>query len=132
MPPGEHMAEQWRLKHLYHTIINAKNVGETVTFYEMLDFIEWLEPRAAFPTPSPTTIPRVIAFRTENVRQAHKDLKAKGVRFTTEEPTSIPDAGITGCIVAYDPNGTLIEMIELEPGLRHSKIKEVFTPGVKC
>src|SRR5690242_18310044 len=106
MPPGEHMAEKWRLKHLYHTIINAKNVGETVMFYEMLgftivsdrrdavwpdgsgasfalvpnpkgrgvlmilpsdpdgpmlDIIEWLEPRAAFPTPSPTTIPRVIA-----------------------------------------------------------------------
>ena len=168
------MAEQWRLKHFYHTIINAKNVDETVSFYEtlgfaivsdrrdavwpdgsgasfalipnpkgrgvlmilpsdpegpMLDIIEWLEPKATFPAPSPTTVPRVLAFRTENVRQAHKDLKAKGVKFTTEEPTSIPQAGITGCIVAYDPNGTLIEMIELEPGLRHSKIKEVFTPG---
>ena len=80
------------------------------------------------PTLAPTKIPRVLAFRTENVREAHRDLKAKGLRFTTEEPTSIPAAGITGCIVAYDPNGNLIEMIELEPGLRHSKIKEVFTP----
>jgi catechol 2,3-dioxygenase-like lactoylglutathione lyase family enzyme len=164
----------WRLKHFYHTIINAKDVGETVKFYEllgfrilsdrrdavwpdgsgasfalipnpkgrgvlmnlpddpegpMLDIIEWLTPKADFPENAPTRIPRVLAFRTENVRQAHKELKAKGVRFTTEEPTSIPAAGITGCIVAYDPNGTLIEMIELEPGLRHSRIKEVFTPG---
>jgi hypothetical protein len=84
-----------------------------------------------FPAPSPTTVPRVLAFRTENVRQAHKELKAKGVMFTTKEPTSIPATGITGCIVAYDPNGTLIEMIELEPGLRHSRIKEVFTPDAK-
>jgi catechol 2,3-dioxygenase-like lactoylglutathione lyase family enzyme len=166
----------WRLKHFYHTIINARDVDETVKFYEllgfrilsdrrdavwpdgsgasfalipnpkgrgvlmnlpddpdgpMLDIIQWLEPKADFPETGPTRIPRVLAFRTENVRQAHAELKAKGVRFTTEEPTSIPAAGITGCIVAYDPNGTLIEMIELEPGLRHSRIAEVFTPDEK-
>src|SRR4029077_18016078 len=135
------MVENWRLKHFYHTIINAKNVDETVRFYEllgfeivsdrrdavwpdgsgasfalianpkgrgvlmilpsdpqgpMLDIIEWLEPKATVPTPPPTNIHRVIAFRTENVHLAHRDLKAKGVRFTTDEPTSIPEAGITG------------------------------------
>lgn len=163
----------WRLKHFYHTIINARDIDESVRFYEtlgfqivsdrrdavwpdgggvsfglipntkgrgvlmilpsdpdgpMLDLIEWLEPKADFPTLAPTRIPRVLAFRTENVREAHRDLLAKGVRFTTEQPTSIPAAGITGCVVAYDPNGNLIELIELEPGLRHSRIKEVFTP----
>lgn len=163
----------WRLKHFYHTIINARDIDESVRFYEtlgfqivsdrrdavwpdgggvsfglipntkgrgvlmilpsdpdgpMLDLIEWLEPKADFPTLAPTKIPRVLAFRTQNVREAHRDLLAKGVRFTTEQPTSIPAAGITGCIVAYDPNGNLIELIELEPGLRHSRIKEVFTP----
>lgn len=167
------MADGWKLRHLYHTIVNAKDVDETVRFYEMLgfkivsdrrdavwpdgsgasfalipnpkgkgvlmilpddpdgpmlDIIQWLEPKAAFVPNSPTTIPRVIAFRTDNVRTAHKALKAKGVRFTTDEPTSIPAAGILACAVAYDPNGNLIELIELEPGLRHSKIKEVFTP----
>jgi catechol 2,3-dioxygenase-like lactoylglutathione lyase family enzyme len=167
------MTSPWRLKHFYHTIINAKEIAQSVAFYEMLgfkivsdrrdavwpdgsgasfalvpnpkgrgvlmvlpddpdgpmlDLIEWQVPKADFPAPSPHTVPRVLAFRTENVRAAHQALKAKGVRFTTEEPTSIPEAGITGCIVAYDPNGTLIEMIELAPGLRHSKIAEVFTP----
>jgi catechol 2,3-dioxygenase-like lactoylglutathione lyase family enzyme len=162
---------QWRLKHFYHTIVNAKNVDETVAFYEMLgfqiisdrrdavwpkgsgksfalipdtagkgvlmvlpsdpdgpmmDIIEWIEPKAHFPQPSPTTIPRVIAFRTENVREAHRQLKAKGVKFTTDEPTSIPEAGIMACAVAYDPNGHMIEMIELAPGLRHSRIAEAF------
>ncbi|HEY1837498.1 MAG TPA: VOC family protein [Rhizomicrobium sp.] len=166
------MSSQWRLKHLYHTIVNAKDIDESVAFYEMLgfeiisdrrdadwpkgggvsfglvpdtkgrgvlmvlpgdpggpmmDIIEWIEPKAAFAEPSPRTIPRVIAFRTENVRQAHKELKAKGVTFTTEEPTSIPQAGIVACAVARDPNGNLIEMIELEPGLRHSRIGEVFS-----
>ncbi|HEY1710333.1 MAG TPA: VOC family protein [Rhizomicrobium sp.] len=166
----------WRLKHFYHTIINARDIDESVRFYEMLgfqivsdrrdavwpdggglsfglipntkgrgvlmilpsdpdgpmlDLIEWQIPKADFPVLSENRIPRVLAFRTENVREAHRALKAKGVTFTTEEPTSIPAAGITGCIVAHDPNGNLIEMIELEPGLRHSKIKEVFTPEEK-
>ena len=170
------MTGAWRLKHFYHTIINCREIGESVRFYEMLgfkivsdrrdavwpdgsgasfalvpnpkgrgvlmilpddpdgpmlDLIEWQEPRAEFPPNAPTRIPRVLAFRTENVRAAHAALKAMGVRFTTEEPTSIPAAGITGCIVAYDPNGALIEMIELEPGLRHSKIAEVFTPETR-
>src|SRR5437899_2049332 len=167
------MAGAWRLKHLYHTIINARDVDETVAFYQMLgfvivsdrrhavwpdgggvsfglipnakgrgvlmilpddpdgpmlDIIQWLDPKATFPEPSQTTVPRVLAFRTENVRAAHAELKAKGVRFTTDEPTSIPAAGITACAVACDPNGALVEMIELEPGLRHSRIGEVFTP----
>ncbi len=166
----------WRLKHFYHTIINARDIDESVRFYEMLgfeivsdrrnavwpdgggasfglipntkgrgvlmilpddpdgpmlDLIEWLEPKADFPTLAPTRIPRVLAFRTENVRDAHHELLAKGVAFTTEQPTSIPAAGITGCIVALDPNGNLIELIELEPGLRHSRIKEVFTPEAR-
>lgn len=167
------MSDRWKLSKFYHTIINARNVEETVAFYEMLgfrilddrrnavwpdgsgasfalipnpkgrgvlmvlpsdpdgpmlDIIEWLQPKAEFPPPEPTRIPRVLAFRTENVRQAHAELKARGVKFTTEEPTSIPQAGIVACIVAYDPNGALIEMIELEKGLRHSRIGEVFTP----
>lgn len=167
------MPENWKLSKFYHTIINARNVDETVAFYEMLgfrilndrrnavwpdgsgasfalvpnpkgrgvlmvlpsdpegpmlDIIEWLTPKADFPPLEPTRIPRVLAFRAENVRAAHAELKARGVKFTTEEPTAIPQAGITACIVARDPNGVLIEMIELEKGLRHSRIGEVFTP----
>jgi catechol 2,3-dioxygenase-like lactoylglutathione lyase family enzyme len=165
------MSADWRLKHFYHTIINAREIDETVAFYEMLgfsivsdrrnadwpdgggvsfglipntkgrgvlmilpddpdgpmlDIIEWLEPRATFVEPSATSIPRVLAFRTDNVQAAHDQLKARGVRFTTPAPTSIPAAGIVACAVAYDPNGHLVELIELEPGLRHSRIGEVF------
>lgn len=166
------MSEDWRLQHLYHTIINCKDIEGSVRFYErlgftvisdrrdavwprgsgvsfglgdtagrgvlmvlpndpsgpMIDLIEWLEPKADFVDPSPARVPRVIAFRTRNVRAAHAALAAAGVKFTTPEPTSIPSAGILACACCYDPNGNIIELIELEPGLRHSRIKEVFTP----
>ena len=166
------MSAEWGLQHLYHTIIDCKNIEESVQFYRrlgfvilsdrrdavwpkgsgvsfglgdtrgrgvlmtlpsdpngpMLDLIEWLEPRADFSVPSPNRVPRVIAFRTRNVPAAHAALAAHGVKFTTREPTSIPNAGILACACCYDPNGNIIELIELEPGLRHSRIKEVFTP----
>lgn len=170
------MASQWRLTNFYHTIINARDLEETVSFYEllgfrilsdrrnavwpdgsgasfglignpkgrgvlmvlpsdpggpMLDIIQWLEPHAEFSPLSPTRIPRVLAFRTEDVWAAFGELRAHGVMFTTAEPTSIPEAGIDACIVACDPNGVLIEMIQLAPGLRHSKIAEVFSPKVR-
>ena len=170
------MASDWALQHLYHTIVNVKDINDSIAFYEMMgfkvisdrrdavwpkgsaisfgiddpargraalmvlkddpdgpmmDLIEWVEPKADFPEPGPRRVPRVIAFRTRNVRQMHKELKAKGVKFTTEEPTSIPQAGIVACACAYDPNGHILEMIELEPGLRHSRIRETFTPSDK-
>ncbi len=170
------MSSDWGLQHFYHTIVNCREIAESVQFYErlgfavisdrrdaiwprgsgvsfglgdtrgrgvlmilpsdpngpMLDLIEWQEPRADFPEISPARIPRVIAFRTRNVRAAHTALKAEGVKFTTEEPTSIPSAGIIACACCYDPNGNILELIELEPGLRHSRIKEVFTPGERA
>jgi hypothetical protein len=32
--------------------------------------------------------------------------------------------GIVGTACCYDPNGNIIEMIELEPGVRHSRANE--------
>jgi catechol 2,3-dioxygenase-like lactoylglutathione lyase family enzyme len=167
------LSGDWALQHLYHTIINCRDIEESVQFYRrlgfsvisdrrdavwpkgsgvsfglgdtrgrgvlmilpsdpsgpMIDLIEWLEPRADFPEPSPQRVPRVIAFRTRNVPAAQRALAAQGVQFTTPEPTSIPAAGIVACACCYEPNGNVIELIELEPGLRHSRIKEVFTPA---
>lgn len=169
------MTTDWSLRHLYHTIINCKDIDESVRFYEllgfeilsdrrdavwpkgsavsfglgdaqgrgvlmilpsdpngpMIDLIEWQEPKAEFPEPSPARVPRVIAFRTQNVSAAHRALAARGVRFTTPEPTSIPSSGIVACACCYDPNGNVIELIELEPGLRHSRLKEVFAPRAR-
>ena len=167
------MSQDWGLQHLYHTIVNCRDIEESVQFYRrlgfevisdrrnavwpkgsgvsfglgdtqgrgvlmilpsdpsgpMIDLIEWLEPKADFPMPAPTRVPRVIAFRTRNVPAAQRALAAQGVVFTTPGPTSIPAAGIIACACCYDPNGNIIELIELEPGLRHSRIAEAFTPA---
>ncbi|HWD26982.1 MAG TPA: VOC family protein [Rhizomicrobium sp.] len=91
----------------------------------MIDIIEWKEPRAKFAAVpvSDGEVPRIIAFRVKNVRQAYDDLAAKGVRFTRDLFTH-EELGIIGSCCCYDPNGNLIELIELPAGQRHSKANE--------
>jgi catechol 2,3-dioxygenase-like lactoylglutathione lyase family enzyme len=159
------MASDWILEHLYHTVINVKDLDESVAFYKllgfevlndrrhvdwpdfvasifgmrrakgrgvlmvlpndprgpMLDLIQWLEPPAKFPPVSDGDVPRIIAFRTKGVHAAYKALKEKGVRFTWEIFGPDPALGIVGSCCCRDPNGNLIELIELNPGQRHSK-----------
>ena len=69
-------------------------------------------------------MPRIIAFRTRNVHQAHRELSAKGVRFTRSVYEPEPGLGLVGSCCCYDPNGNLIELIELQPGVRHSRANE--------
>jgi catechol 2,3-dioxygenase-like lactoylglutathione lyase family enzyme len=164
------MADDWALTRLYHTVVNCKDLDESVAFYRrlgfevlndrrhivwpdfvggifglsrgqgrgvlmvlpsdpdgpMIDLIEWLEPKATFPDPAKVreTVPRIIAFRTRNVRQAYEDLSAQGVRFTQAPHTPTEALGIVGTACCYDPNGNIIELIELEPGVRHSRATE--------
>ena len=92
----------------------------------MLDIIEWQVPRVDFPARSPEVVPRVLAFRVENVKAAFQELRALGVTFTKPQPNEMPEVGIVASAACEDPNGNLIEIIELEPGLRHSKIGTVY------
>ena len=162
---------RWRFQSFYHTIINARDVDETIAFYQllgfeilddrrdtvwpddqgaffgllpdikgraalmrlpadpdgpMLDIIEWQVPRVEFPDPSPEVVPRVLAFRVENVKEAFRELQALGVSFTKPQPNEMPEVGIVASAACRDPNGNLVEIIELEPGLRHSKIGSVY------
>jgi hypothetical protein len=91
----------------------------------MLDLIQWVEPKARF-DPAPIGdggVPRIIAFRMHNVHAAYDALKAKGIRFTRELFTN--DAlGVVGSCCCFDPNGNLIELIELKSGQRHSNANE--------
>lgn len=91
----------------------------------MLDILEWVEPKAA-PIPADgLTVPRIIAFRVKNVAEAYKDLKAKGVQLTGELVEPQPrDLGVVGVFCARDPDGTVIELIELQAGIRHSRANE--------
>lgn len=165
------MAESgWALTNLYHTVINCRDLDESIAFYRrlgfdvlddrrnvewpafvatlfgldraqgrgvlmvlpqdpdgpMLDLIEWVRPRAAFPDPatSGATVPRIIAFRTRNLPQAISDLTAAGVPFVSAMHEPGKALGVLGSVCCRDPNGNLIELIELAPGVRHSKANQ--------
>lgn len=163
------MADAWKLQELYHTVVNVRDLDESVAFYKtlgfivlddrrhvewpdfvstifgmkrakgrgvlmalandpegpMIDLIHWVEPTAKIASVpvADGEVPRIIAFRTQNVRAAYNALKEKGVRFTRELFTH-EELGIIGSCCCYDPNGNLIELIELKPGQRHSKANE--------
>ncbi len=167
------MDDTWRLEQFYHTVINARDIDESVTFYQalgfeiirdrrsmiwppgggvvfglipdvkgrggtlmalpndpppqgpMLDIIQWLEPPATFNDISPTIVPRITAFRTRNVAAALKAMQAMGYRTTTQDAyTANAAAGILAVGGVYDPNGNVIELIELAPGLTTSRLQE--------
>lgn len=89
----------------------------------MLDLLEWIRPQLP-PPPKVEVPPRVIAFRVRNVHACADDLKRRGIpTFALIEPQP-KSLGVVGCICARDPDGTLIELIELLPGLRHSQANE--------
>ncbi|MEO8811745.1 MAG: VOC family protein [Caulobacteraceae bacterium] len=168
------MDDDWVLERFYHTIVNARDIDETVRFYldlgfeivrdrrnmrwppgggvvfgmipdvrgrggtlmalpadpppdgPMLDIIQWIEPTANFNEISPTTVPRVTAFRTRNVQAALTAMRAKGHRTTTlNASTANAAAGILAVGGVYDPNGNVIELIELAPGLVTSRLQQV-------
>lgn len=160
----------WALENLYHTVVNCRDLDESIAFWKllgfevlndrrhivwpdfvggifglaraqgggvlmvlpadpdgpMIDLIQWAEPKADFPDPGKvaTTVPRIIAFRTRNVQQAYRDLSSKGVRFTQAPHVPTEALGIVGTACCYDPNGNIVELIELEPGVRHSRATE--------
>jgi catechol 2,3-dioxygenase-like lactoylglutathione lyase family enzyme len=93
-------------------------------FPTMLDFIQWRIPQADFPEPSKveTTVPRVFAYKVDSIQKAHDELKAKGIKFT---PAGLfrPETpmALVGSLFFYDPDGVLIELIELQKGARHTQ-----------
>ena len=167
------MTGDWIVEKLYHTVVNVRDLDESIAFYKligfevlnvrrdvdwpdavatifgmkrakgrgvllalandregpMIDLIQWLEPAARFADVpiADGEVPRIIAFRVKNVRAAYDALTKKGVRFTRSLFTD-DDLGIIGSCCCYDPNGNLIELIELKPGQRHSRANEALLP----
>ena len=164
----------WELTRFYHTVVNCRDLDESVAFYRqlgfeilndrrhvewpdfvagifglaraqgrgvlmvlpqdpdgpMLDLIQWLEPEASFPDPGERAqaVPRIIAFRTRNVHEVYRALSRAGVTFTQPPYTPTEPLGLIGTACCYDPNGNIIELIELEAGVRHSRATEALRP----
>jgi catechol 2,3-dioxygenase-like lactoylglutathione lyase family enzyme len=89
-----------------------------------LDLIQWLEPLATFPDPArlATTVPRIIAIRTQNVRAAYEDLRRRGIPFVTAPRPPDEATGIETVVCCRDPDDTLVELIEYMPGVLGSRI----------
>jgi catechol 2,3-dioxygenase-like lactoylglutathione lyase family enzyme len=81
-----------------------------------LDLIEWENPQTegrAYPTPWHAGICR-IALRTRTLQKDYEDLKAKGVEFWTEpKMVEVRDGRQEGFVCCSDPDGTLIELIQV-------------------
>ena len=56
---------------------------------------------------------RWLTFFVEDVRKTFEQLKANGVKFLTD-PIAAPDAA--GVVCAVDPDGILIELVQLKGG----------------
>lgn len=93
----------------------------------MLDLIRWLEPRADAWDPAVAEdmrVPRILAFRATGVRALYDELVAEGLPFTNDFTGPFPDLGIIGVCCVKDPDGTIVEFMELEPGVRHSQARK--------
>jgi catechol 2,3-dioxygenase-like lactoylglutathione lyase family enzyme len=94
----------------------------------MLDLIRWLEPDPAAQVPAlphDLRIPRILAFRATNVRTLYDELEAEGFPVTNKFTGPFPDLGIVGVCCVKDPDGTIVEFMELEPGMRHSQARRL-------
>jgi catechol 2,3-dioxygenase-like lactoylglutathione lyase family enzyme len=83
-----------------------------------LELIEYREPRGTV-RPLETKDPGNghICLFVEDLRKTFADLKAKGVRFRSEEPVEITEGVNKGSLAAYlnDPDGIAMELIQPAP-----------------
>ncbi|MCO4748337.1 MAG: VOC family protein [Proteobacteria bacterium] len=83
----------------------------------VIDLLEWQDPHD--PSPPYAQLNHVglarIAFATSDIEADIARLKADGVTFLSEEPAEVPDplGGTTRFICFTDPDGTVLELIEM-------------------
>jgi glyoxylase I family protein len=88
-----------------------------------VDLIEWLSPRTegrAYPRLNHAGITR-IALHTSNLQKTYEDLNAKGIEFYSEPQVLQSPGG--NCLFACfeDPDGTVLELIQLPPDTAERK-----------
>jgi catechol 2,3-dioxygenase-like lactoylglutathione lyase family enzyme len=84
-----------------------------------LDLLEWknpISPERPRPEANDRGAPR-IALRVHNVEAAYRDLSSDGVEFVTAPAGAAPELGIANVVCCRDPDGFLVEFVELaRPG----------------
>ena len=102
-------------------LLTVPGDGPTPT---MRDIIQWKVPQADFPDPAKveTTVPRILALKVTDAKAAYEELSAKGYKFS---PGGLYAPGGESMFVhtahMYDPDGNMVELIQLKPGARHSQ-----------
>lgn len=78
-----------------------------------IDLIEWIQPKTEGTPPHlyQAGMPR-LALRTKDLPAMYEDLKAKGAEFLSE-PQKINLAGGERVVCLKDPDGTIIELLEI-------------------
>jgi len=82
-----------------------------------IDLIEWKSPSSRgkpYPKLNHLGIARV-ALRTRDLRATYEELKSKGVKFISEPVVLHTPVGDSLFACFYDPDGTILELIEFMP-----------------
>ena len=82
-----------------------------------IDLIEWKKPRneeKPYAKLNHLGLAR-IAFFTKGLDKMYEDLKAKGVKMISEPVPMRTGAGSARFVCFYDPDGTILELIEFPP-----------------
>jgi catechol 2,3-dioxygenase-like lactoylglutathione lyase family enzyme len=85
-----------------------------------LDLIEWKRPASKskpYAKLNHLGIARVALY-TKNLYETYEELKSKGVRFLSEPVVLRTPAGDAPFVCFYDPDGSILELIETLPPRR--------------
>lgn len=86
-----------------------------ITRTTKIDLLEWkhpLSPSRPRPAANDPGAPR-IALRVRNVEAAYRDLSSAGVEFVSKPAGAAPALGIANVVCCRDPDGFLVEFVEL-------------------
>lgn len=89
-----------------------------------LDLLEWTNPpspKRPRPEANDPGAPR-IALLVRNVEAAYRDLLSAGVEFVSAPAGRAPDLGIANVVCCRDPDGFIVEFVELMRAKSDSKL----------
>jgi glyoxylase I family protein len=83
-----------------------------------LDLLEWTNPPSPSRPRSAANDPGAprIALLVRNVEAAHRDLSKTGVEFVSAPAGAAPEMGIANVVCCRDPDGFIVEFVELMRG----------------